>query len=235
MFQNEESHAWYVGTREQLLATIKKHVQKEAKILDVGCGTGGTLKFLKSSGFKNAFGIDKSKIAISYCKKRGIKNVKLGNINKLDFNANTFDLVICLDVLYHKGVDLDKSIDEIRRVLKKNGILYSQEPAYQSLSSKHDVAIDTERRFNKRMLESLFAKGMFKKIFITHFNATLLLPIAISRYLDKLRHQQQPDSDVKKLPMVLNKIMLLLLRMERKSLDRVSFPFGLSIVSVWKK
>ena len=42
MYAQELTHGWYRGTREVLLAHLKK-LKPQAKILDAGCGTGGTI------------------------------------------------------------------------------------------------------------------------------------------------------------------------------------------------
>src|SRR3990167_8003994 len=67
-FDNEVNHGWYLGTRNLLVSILKKYLPTNAKILDAGCGTGGTIVYLKKTGFSNIFGIDNSKLAISFCR-----------------------------------------------------------------------------------------------------------------------------------------------------------------------
>lgn len=235
MFDNELSHSWYIATRELLVDNLKQHLSNNSKILDVGCGTGGTIVFLKKHGYKKIYGIDKSPIAVKYCKKRKLKNITIGDINSIKYPSNSFDAVICLDVLYHKGVHSQKALKEIKRVLKKDGIFYSQEPAYNVLKSSHDEAIETERRFSKDYLENLFSKSKFIKIKLSYYNFINLFPIAALRFIKKFYMQERDKSDVSKLPSILNMIMLFILRIERIAVKHIDFPVGLSIVSVWKK
>lgn len=42
---------------------------KNIKILDIGCGTGQFLYYLKEKGYKNYYGIDISKQQVEFCKK----------------------------------------------------------------------------------------------------------------------------------------------------------------------
>ena len=45
---------------------------REAAILDVGCGMGHFLHFLKQAGYKNASGVDGSPDIVAFCKKQGL-------------------------------------------------------------------------------------------------------------------------------------------------------------------
>lgn len=233
MFAHELTHAWYVATRDLAINTLKKRVKKDAKILDAGCGTGGTIMFFEKAGFKNIKGIDNNKIALDLCHQRGLKNVYSGSVNDIPFKDKTFDAVICLDVLYHKGVDHKKALREFNRVLKKSGFLYIQEPAYQWLFSKHDRTIETQRRFNKIDLESQVKKSQFKVLQCSYYNMLLLPLIILKRLRDKSASNNQ--SDVYKLPPLFNNIMKMTMTLEAKILQKLNLPFGLSIIALCQK
>lgn len=235
MFKNEKSHAWYLGTRKLMTSLIQNHLTPESKILDTGCGTGGTLVFLKDRGYKNIYGIDNSRYAIQLCRKRKIENVKLGNINKIPYKNNVFDAVICMDVLYHKGVNPGKAVKEIYRVLKIGGIYYSQEPAYTWLKSRHDIAIETSTRFTKEKLIKIISSEGFNRIKVTYFNLIFFAPIVLVRLKNILIKPRKIDSDVKKLPKFLNLALLFALRLESVAIKYFNLPFGVSVISLWRK
>jgi len=89
-------------------------------ILDVGCGEGFTLKKLeeKKIGKMNE-GIDYSSDAIKIGKKIYPElNLKNGDVYKLDYKDNSFDLSICTEVLEHLE-NPTKAVEEIRRVTSK--------------------------------------------------------------------------------------------------------------------
>ena len=93
---------------------------KPVKVLDVGCGEGFTLKKLeeKRIGKKNE-GIDYSIDAIKIGKKiYPDLNLSRGDIYKLDFSDNEFDLVICTEVLEHLEFP-EKAVEELKRVSRK--------------------------------------------------------------------------------------------------------------------
>lgn len=90
------------------------------KILDVGCGEGFTLSMLKKKCIgKNIKGIDYSVDAINIGKNL-FPDIDLcvGNIYKLPYKSNSFDLVMCLEVLEHLE-NPDKALEEIIRISKK--------------------------------------------------------------------------------------------------------------------
>lgn len=87
---------------------------KNAKILDAGCGEGILVEKYRKKGF-NITGLD-----LNYTS----KHVKKGDITKMPFKDEEFDVVLCLDVLEHMNLlNQEKAITEISRVVKKNGIV----------------------------------------------------------------------------------------------------------------
>ena len=233
MYENELTHAWYIGTRQLMIDALKKYLNKNAKILDAGSGTGGTILFLRRNGFNNVIGIDNSQLALDHSKKRGITNLKLASVNKIPFKDNTFDAIICLDVLYHQGVDQQKSLKEFLRTLKKGGILYIQVPAYDWLKSAHDISIETKHRFTASEIRNLVESKHFKIIKLTYFNTILFIPQMIKRILGK--RDKKVISDVSPLPPLINDTFLKFLMLESKIVSLLNFPFGLSIICISRK
>lgn len=98
---------------------------KNHKLLDAGCGNGRLADFLKEEPIKYV-GLDNNKELLKIAKK---KHPKLtfchGDILKLPFPKASFDSVWCIAVLHHlptKSLQL-KALKEMKRVLKKNGML----------------------------------------------------------------------------------------------------------------
>ena len=234
MFDNELTHGWYLGTRAHLVKILKQNCKINSRILDAGAGTGGTVKLLKKAGFKNVTGVEKSDIAIDFARKRNI-TFKKGDINKLPFKNDSFDVVICLDVLYHQGVEPAIALKEFARVLKKEGLLYLQEPAYNLLKSRHDWAILTERRFTKNQIAKILNFTGFKILKLSYFNTVMFIPIAIKRLVDKFSKTDDTSSDVGSLNSVLNKVIESSLKFESSLIRYINLPFGLSIICLAKR
>ena len=89
-------------------------------ILDAGCGEGFTMNKLSKNGIgKEIEGIEYMKEAISLGKKlySDLAN-KQGSVYELPYKDNSFDLVICTEVLEHLE-EPAKALKEILRVSKK--------------------------------------------------------------------------------------------------------------------
>lgn len=87
--------------------------------LDVGCGTGQLVYFLRKFGIE-AYGIDVSEDAFTFAFKETIPYLKKGDITKIPFPQNSFDLVITFDVLEHiERPQLKKAVNETIRVSRK--------------------------------------------------------------------------------------------------------------------
>ena len=101
-------------------------------VLDFGCGYGKDFDDLLLKDNKLT-GIDISELYIKYCTKycnEKFPNKKFDffamDAHDLKFKDETFDLIIGRGILHH--LDFNIAIKEIKRVLKKNGEAYFQEP-----------------------------------------------------------------------------------------------------------
>ncbi len=97
------------------------------KILDVGCGVGGTSRALEKSG-ASVIAIDINPERVAYVRNRfGIESTGVSDATELPFNNESFDAVILQDVIEHAS-GRDTLLREIFRVLKSDGTLYLSTP-----------------------------------------------------------------------------------------------------------
>jgi ubiquinone/menaquinone biosynthesis C-methylase UbiE len=103
-----------------------RKLKKNAKILDVGCGTGDQILELHQQGF-NVIGIEPAVNMRKHAEKKLPKGiVRDGSILKLPFPDNTFDFVYALEVFrYLDSEDNIQGLKEIYRVLKPNGVFFA--------------------------------------------------------------------------------------------------------------
>ena len=111
LYQVEETHWWYVGRRRIIRCLVEKIStalnNTNLRILDVGCGTGANLKMLADYG--SVEGVDISPQAVEFCGQRGLDTVKLGAVEHLPYEGDSFELVTALDVVEHlMPIDLIK-------------------------------------------------------------------------------------------------------------------------------
>jgi ubiquinone/menaquinone biosynthesis C-methylase UbiE len=112
----------------------KRNIEREyssGKLLDMGCGLGLFLKLWDPQKWE-VFGIDISEQAVEYAKSKGL-NVRQGSLEKTDFSDTRFDVITMFYVLEHLPNPL-KVLKEVRRVLKKDGLLVIRIP--QSISAE---------------------------------------------------------------------------------------------------
>ena len=234
IFNNQDIHWWYRGMAAINQRLLNKYLPRKSnvRILDAGCGPGSAMIYL--SKFGKVTGVDISEHALKYAKKRG--SVKKGDILNLPFKNASFDIVVCLDVLYHIWVvDKKKAISEFHRVLKKDGILLLREPAYEWMRSNEDIVGYTQFRFSKNKVKHIL-KGYFSFSKLTYANF-FLFPLVFLKRLPQIISLKDKEavSDIFELPNPINNIFLFILKLESFLLFHISFPFGTSVVCVAKK
>ena len=97
---------------------------KNARIFDIGCGTGLTCTFMQQQGYRNLDGIDLSPDMVRVAQDRGIyRQVKVGDVNlPLEIADSEYDAAISSGTFTHGHVG-PGPLDEIFRILKPGGIL----------------------------------------------------------------------------------------------------------------
>lgn len=235
MAQFEESYWWFVGRRKIVLSVLQKFIgdRKDLKILDVGCGTGGTTTLLKKFG--TVYGIDFSMQALKFSSNKGLKSVLKSSVLKLPFKEETFDLITILDSLEHIKDDVGVLI-ELKKILKKDGIILIAVPAYQFLWSEHDIALSHFRRYNSHTLSKIIENAGLEKIWQSYAISVLFPFIALYRIIKKpTLDQKNAKSNLVSLSDGINNFLIRLLILESKIIKKISLPFGLSLLCIVRK
>jgi SAM-dependent methyltransferase len=99
----------------------KTSLNRNAKIIDVGCGSGKALSYFREFGFRDSIGIDVSSNALKICENIGFKinkDVFLMNASRTKFKDKAFDLVFAEGLLEHFK-DFMPLASEMARISKK--------------------------------------------------------------------------------------------------------------------
>jgi len=164
----EEGRNWYYRARRRAIRTLVERYlgprAGERKILDVGCGTGGTTAFL--AGLGDVTGVEPSELAIQLCRETYPQlRVLRGRVQDLAalVPAGTFDLATVLGVLYHKDVpDPRAGLEAVGRCLRSGGWILWGDCVYPCLARQHDEFVQAERRFYPRQMHRLLAEAGFR-------------------------------------------------------------------------
>ena len=87
----------------------------EPKVLDVGCGFGDLIAELQDRYNFSVAGLEVSFFAIKKARASVKSKIKKGSILKLPFKKNSFDAVICFDVIYY--LTLKETIRAIKNLI----------------------------------------------------------------------------------------------------------------------
>jgi SAM-dependent methyltransferase len=124
---------------------LTRDLNKDARILDVGCGYGRTLLQLSQAGFANTVGLDFSAAMLARCRVETPDALLVRNEGgALPFLSDSVDAVLLFAVLTCVPADAAQIalMDEVRRVLRTGGIIYIS-----------DLLLNTDERNRKRYLE----------------------------------------------------------------------------------
>ena len=136
------------------------------RILDVGCGSGETLKILKNIGW-DVWGLEIDKKAVEIARHKGL-NVKYGNLLDGKFPPGFFDVVRFWAVFEHLHRPRE-TLQEVYKILKRGGELIIGVPNFSSLQSKifkqRWYHLDIPRHlyhFTKKTLRNMVASEGFR-------------------------------------------------------------------------
>lgn len=169
---------------------ILNQFSKNDCVLDVGCGDG-RITSLIAPRVKSVIGVDNQDRALKFARliyeSLDVKNVRFEkqSVSKLNFKGKTFDKVTCFDVIEHMPVDqVEKSIQEMHRVLKKDGRIYLTTPNRDELAGRifgHKVIDKHYYEYNVQEMVEMF-KPYFKNIKVNGYYITLFPKVG--RYPD---------------------------------------------------
>lgn len=123
-YDHDNDHILKTVSQPNSVAMMMRHCQnKQAKILDVGCGTGIVGAHLSHHGFTHYDGTDPSLDMMAHAKARGYQNLfPLTPNQPLSIADNSYDATLCVGVFTHGHLG-PEGFDELLRVTKPKGLI----------------------------------------------------------------------------------------------------------------
>ncbi|MCB0392133.1 MAG: class I SAM-dependent methyltransferase, partial [Bdellovibrionales bacterium] len=143
------------STEDRAIAKVLKNISRESKILDVGCGYGDKIKQLKSLGFTNFTGVEKSPETLKAMVKDGFNVIAVEEVES-QLDKGSFDLIVFSHIIEHFNyMDLKAFIEYYLQFLKVGGQILIITP---TLSYTFYNDFDHVKPYNVQAINSVFIK-----------------------------------------------------------------------------
>ncbi len=232
MYEAENSYFWFVCKRKLVSRLVGRvTLPEKALLLDLGCGTGATLKTLRAVGF--AVGLDCFREALRYCAQRSLRLLVLSSGERLPFRDGCFALATSLDSIEHT-LDPPSVIREVHRTLAPSGWFLLTAPAHPALFGAHDYALGHRVRYTKRTLLPLLREGGFEIVMSGHF-FSLVFPLAAGLKIYQKWFGSRTRTISYSLPRPLNQVLVAICSFEAWLFPFLRLPFGTTLVALCRK
>ena len=242
-YRNEREH-WWFRARESILRDQMERLIAEGRIparpriLNIGAATGRSSEWLGEIG--DVVSLEYDADCCRLTRERTGLDIVEGTILDLPWESGSFDVVCAFDVIEHVEDDAG-GVAEMKRVCRKDGILFVTVPASPLLWSEHDEINHHFRRYRMQELTALF-KGC-DVLLGTGFNRVVFAPIAVHRVVRRLADRLSParnrplqsDFSRSQFPMV-DGLLETLFRSESLWLSRgIGLPWGVSAMIIARR
>jgi SAM-dependent methyltransferase len=208
-----ENHYWHLARNRVILRYLQAEKLQGLNVLDVGCGPGIMVDFLRRNGV-SAYGCDTAAVKpLPGAKNSIFKGISAEKLP--DEVRDSIHTVLYLDVLEHLEHP-EVELRELRKLFKNAKRLVVTVPARQELWSSYDVHFGHFRRYNLKDVDSLFEALEPKQTSRGYFFHALYLPTR----LQVLMKQERGLSTQSNLPHFLQKLIGWLLFWESRVVSR---------------
>lgn len=164
-----------------------------------------------------------------------------GTLQDLRLPDQSLESIGVFDVLEHLE-DPEPLVDEMRRVLRPNGVVIATVPAFQALWGDEDDVAGHHRRYTRSTLDADFATSGFSRIRSEYLYASLVPPAGVLRALPyRLGRRSSREAVLQSLRSQLttrpttDRLARAVLATESAVAKVVPLPFGLTVLGVFRK
>ena len=157
--------------RAHLEKLIRDHFppDRDAAIIELGCGHGAVVHFARNAGYRNVVGVDRSAEQVALAAALGIDGVREGDLMETlrALADESYESVVAIDVIEHFTKDeLLALVDEVLRVLKPGGRWIMHAPNGESpfFGRMRYGEFTHELAFTRESLEQLLLPSGFSEV-----------------------------------------------------------------------
>ncbi len=179
-----ERHYWTLARNTIIKQVIGTHGLKNKKILEIGCGRGIVVEFLRKSGI-DCIGVELSPVHIEHALESFVKTGT--DFRSLEKSViDEIEVVMLFDVIEH--IEHDKEfIESIKNTFPKLTHIVVTVPARKEVWSNYDEYNGHFRRYDRMMIRKLFYDLSMKEIENGYFFHALYIPARILLSIAKKR------------------------------------------------
>jgi SAM-dependent methyltransferase len=230
MAEHDQVHWWYVARRRILSDLIARaaDLPGDARILEIGCGTGHNFEMLRRFGRLDALEVDDAaRVLASTRLGHPVGDAPLPDLPGVPDGA--YDLIALLDVLEHVD-NRPQSLASIAAKLAPGGKILVTVPAYQWMWSAHDRAHHHKLRYSKKSLRRDAETAGLEVKKIGYFNSLLFPLAAAARIAGRIAGKSSSDDQLP--PRPLNALFRAIFSLERHIVGRIRLPAGVSLFAL---
>jgi SAM-dependent methyltransferase len=225
---------WNRGMRAASHAVLADAALPSGPRLELGCGGGAFAAELAAAHAGKVAGLDLRAAALTFARSRtAAVDWVQGDLLHLPFSANTFALVVALDVVDQQGIDAGRALAQIQTLLRPGGLALLRVSAHAWLYGPHDVAFGTGRRYGRAEFVALMAQVGLTPVRVTYANSLLAPAVVGVRLLQ--RWGVLPFSQDLYDEGAVNRLLGWALYTEARWLRRRNLPWGASLFVVARK
>lgn len=235
---SQEDHWWWLGRQRIIERLIERFCvrgqKRHLRIADVGSGFGANITMLRRYG--SVIALEPSQDAVAKIRERwgadeAVDAVRWQCPEPVD---GRFDLMLLADVLEHIEDDA-AAVSWMSDHLAPGGVVILTVPAHRHLWTEMDEVVHHFRRYRRSELRRLLAAKL-KVERISYYNL-ILYPVKVmfvlfARTRRRLFPARRKRSFNEVPPAAINNIFQTILSLEALFVERLSLPFGVSLVAV---